>query len=303
MTTFCTLGTTEPARGSQNRNSRDGSEMEQPCFVVFVLMAVAIPIAIAIAIAASHKRRIAESYSLLAKRYGGTLDGGGVFFPGTVRFSHAGSSVIVDVYSTGAQYYTQVHFRGLQWPIRCEVYPDGIWSRVGNLIGMEDVEIGSPAFDRKYIIKGDDIPAMRNLLSPGVQQQIEHLRRFLGNDDIYVWFSRHELLVKKLSFIRDHAALHQFTEMAIELYDQAVLSAERGIEFVRDATPAEITEAVCQICGETVGNDVVFCRACRTPHHKDCWEYYGACSTYGCREKSYLRPESKRAKRARESWQ
>lgn len=28
---------------------------------------------------------------------------------------------------------------------------------------------------------------------------------------------------------------------------------------------------------------VVGCRACRTPHHAECWSYLGRCSTYACR--------------------
>ena len=52
--------------------------------------------------------------------------------------------------------------------------------------------------------------------------------------------------------------------------------------------------------GETITGDAVLCRRCKTPHHQDCWQYYGACSTYGCRETRYLRPGAKRAKRARE---
>ena len=41
-------------------------------------------------------------------------------------------------------------------------------------------------------------------------------------------------------------------------------------------------EVVCQICGDSITVDVVFCRSCKTPHHQDCWQYYGGCSVYGC---------------------
>ena len=29
----------------------------------------------------------------------------------------------------------------------------------------------------------------------------------------------------------------------------------------------------------------VFSTACGTPHHLDCWQYAGECSTYGCQER------------------
>ena len=40
--------------------------------------------------------------------------------------------------------------------------------------------------------------------------------------------------------------------------------------------------AVCMICGEAVVERRVQCRRCQTPHHQECWEYLGQCSTYGC---------------------
>ena len=41
-------------------------------------------------------------------------------------------------------------------------------------------------------------------------------------------------------------------------------------------------ELVCQICGYPMTEDLVTCSTCDTPHHKECWEYIGGCSTYGC---------------------
>jgi hypothetical protein len=38
----------------------------------------------------------------------------------------------------------------------------------------------------------------------------------------------------------------------------------------------------CQVCGVELGGSVVRCSRCATPHHADCWEYMGVCSTYGC---------------------
>lgn len=45
---------------------------------------------------------------------------------------------------------------------------------------------------------------------------------------------------------------------------------------------------VCQVCGEAIGGkDEVHCGSCGTPHHKDCWDYIGQCSTYNCRCRTY----------------
>jgi hypothetical protein len=43
---------------------------------------------------------------------------------------------------------------------------------------------------------------------------------------------------------------------------------------------------VCKVCGEPITDQpVVICAQCRTPHHRECWEYVGACSIYGCTSK------------------
>ncbi|MBI4865934.1 MAG: SUMF1/EgtB/PvdO family nonheme iron enzyme [Candidatus Wallbacteria bacterium] len=46
---------------------------------------------------------------------------------------------------------------------------------------------------------------------------------------------------------------------------------------------------VCQVCSQEMGTDkrpVLACPACGTPHHEECWEYAGGCSTFACGERS-----------------
>ena len=238
----------------------------------------------------------------LAKRYGGSCDPGGPFKNPEVQFTHAGSHVLIDIYTTGGKHpvvYTQAHFCGHPLNVRCEVYPTGVWSRLGNLMGMGDIEIGSFAFDDRYVIKGSDPDVLRQLLTPAVQAHIERLRGFLGNDDIYVLLSDHKLLVKKRTLIREYSLLVQFTELAIGLYDEMLSTGQEGIKFVEQATLPKPTEIICKVCGAPITSNKVICRRCKTPHHRDCWEYFGSCSTYGCGEKRYIVPKPKRGVKRR----
>jgi len=45
----------------------------------------------------------------------------------------------------------------------------------------------------------------------------------------------------------------------------------------------------CQVCGERMSSRTVYCAKCRTPHHEECWEYTGVCSTFACREIRFTR--------------
>jgi hypothetical protein len=38
----------------------------------------------------------------------------------------------------------------------------------------------------------------------------------------------------------------------------------------------------CGVCGEGLHSRKVTCAKCQTPHHRECWEYGGGCSVYGC---------------------
>ena len=266
-------------------------------FISFFVFAIVV-----IVLAFSHQRRanLLESYRQLARRFGGHAERGGWLGLPTAIFRHNNTCVSVDVFSTGGRsptHYTQVHFYWQQPVVRCEIYPEGYWTRMGKFFGIEDIEIGSPEFDNEFVIKGNDPMAIRQVLNPNVQWKIRQLHRFLGNNDIYISFGRHELLVKKLSLIRHYTTLAEFVTLAIDLFDRAFVADESGIEFVKRPRVAKPVEAVCQVCGEQIKSKVVFCRRCRTPHHEECWRYYGACSTYGCQETKYLRPKAGRAKK------
>jgi hypothetical protein len=42
-------------------------------------------------------------------------------------------------------------------------------------------------------------------------------------------------------------------------------------------------DPTCRVCGtELAGTAQVSCERCQTPHHQDCWEYWGRCATYAC---------------------
>jgi len=44
----------------------------------------------------------------------------------------------------------------------------------------------------------------------------------------------------------------------------------------------ERPEGTCQVCGASMKGGTVRCETCRTPHHRECWNYLGRCSTYAC---------------------
>lgn len=236
-----------------------------------------------------------ETYRELARRYQGRFEAGGWFSKARVHFRHQGVGVTIDVVSAGDEHqttYTRASFKWHYQTARVEVYPAGIWLRLGTMLGRENLTLGDPLFDSCFLVKSDDPPAARSLLNPLVRLAIERLYQLLGNRDIYIQFAQGTLQIKKRSLISSLQPLDEFVRRSIELYDQAVATFAVGIEFVANTEPPKADETACQICGDPIITDVVVCRSCRTPHHEDCWQYNGACSTYGCQEKRYYRPSS-----------
>jgi hypothetical protein len=263
------------------------------CFFIVIVFAVVL-----IFLATYHhvrKTALNETYDRLARRFGGRVQTGGWFEMPAATFIVDGVAVRVDIFDSGSKhsrYYTQVH---LEWPdpqMRLEVFPDGIWSQMGRLIGMQDIEIGSPEFDRDYVIRSSDIEAVRAFLSGPVQYQVNLLRGLRGNGDIYVSLGAGELLVKKQGLIREFDQLQTLVQMSLELHAQAILTQSSGIEFEEQSAAQPIDSAMCQVCGESIESEMVICRRCKTPHHHDCWNYFGRCSTYGCGETRYYVPKT-----------
>ncbi len=270
-----------------------------------IVFAIIAGVAFVVALLWNSQHCLRLNYQRLADHYQGKMSWQGWSDP-RVQFNYKDTRVLVNIGSTGGRHsvsFTQVQ---LLWPdsqFRCEIYPEGFWSRLKTFLGMRDVEIGAPDFDHTYVITGSSIDGLREFLTGEVQRDINELRSIgealtsftpqtdqtVVAGDINVSIRGGRLLIKKCGLIQDFVPLEHFVKLSLQLYDHAMAASIEGISFVEPSRSRELTsiEAVCQICGEMVKLDAVYCRGCKTPHHKDCWEYYGACSTYGCGQKKY----------------
>lgn len=259
-------------------------------------------------------RRLTACYEQVAATFQGNIEPATWTRYPRLGFSYEGHTVFVDVCTVGegknGRHFTRCR---LLWPeraLRCEIYPHGMFDRLGALFGMRDLDIGSPRFDADYVIQGRDLPAIRGLLSGGVQARINALRSH-GNPDVYVSWEAGWLTIRKQQIYRSYEDLHAFVLLSLSLFDAAFATRAEGIEFLGELQQtSEIVsdplllpvdqEVSCQVCGERITQaDVVFCERCRTPHHADCWNYYGACAVYACGCKRTARIHRARGRAAR----
>jgi hypothetical protein len=234
-----------------------------------------------------------QAYQRFAEARNGEIHNRQLFQSPKVSFVHHGARSLLSVYESGdtnGTLHTQLTTTVPEgWPYRLEVFPQ---RRPDEAVASPgDIRIGNEEFDGRYVVKSNDEKFAREFLDGAARQALEDLRNLLGNDRILVSLNSSRLMVRKESVIATSNDLAVFADLAGRLHDRIELLRQRasGIEIL-DAPDgaADVESPRCQICGSDIGEDVrVNCRRCGTPHHKDCWEFNGQCSTYACGEKRF----------------
>lgn len=112
----------------------------------------------------------AEVWSALSEELGGEFEAGGLVRGAKVRVKVSEWTVTLDTYtvSTGQSSVTYTRMRAPyvnRDGFRFTIYRKTVFSDIGKLFGVQDVEIGHPDFDRDYVIKGNDEEKLRRLFS------------------------------------------------------------------------------------------------------------------------------------------
>lgn len=111
-----------------------------------------------------------EIWSRLAIDIGGSYEKGGFFGTDVLRYRSGQWEITLDTYTlhTGKSSVTYTRMRapfvnkdGLYF----KIYREGLFSAIGKIFGMQDIEIGTPDFDRSFVVKGNNAEKIKLLLS------------------------------------------------------------------------------------------------------------------------------------------
>lgn len=186
----------------------------------------------------------------------------------------------------------QVQIPWIDSNTRLNVYPATIAERLKKFIGLEDIRIGSPDFDKKYIIQGNQ-QQLVELLTAEAQSMISRIVRMTSKDEGNFSIGGSNFQVRKYFAESDlDWTTYQYIRLCVELYD--ILSRQNGVGITFIDTPEVQSQvidrsriAICMVCGDEIYKDLIYCRSCQTPHHQECWEYIGMCSTYACGQRQF----------------
>jgi len=236
-------------------------------------------------------------YRQLAARYRGRFESRGFGEPPTVSFNHNGSNIRIGLapHVAGKPQAPRTRVvarfpRGL--PFRLELAPTSRPAPPQPPKGTRVVRIGDLEFDRAYVVQANDAEMARAFLSPQVRWSIGNLARLTQPGGMLVSINPERLLVQVDRNLGLHAeplagAVHEALVIHDGLCQGVAAQLNEGIAIVSagPAAPEDAGPPICKVCGEAIVAPGVVCETCKTPHHRDCWEFVGACSIYGCNGK------------------
>ena len=141
-------------------------------------------------------------------------------------------TVTLDTYtvSTGKSHVTYTRMRAPyvnKGGFRFTIYRKGLFSELGKRLGMQDIEVGDPEFDRDFIIKGNDESKVLALFgNPRIRQLIQAQPSIsLEVKDDEGWFSASfpegvdELYFQVVGVVKDVERLKSLYELFAETLD------------------------------------------------------------------------------------
>lgn len=152
-----------------------------------------------------------EIWSQLSSEIGAEYEESGFFKNGKVILSHREWEITLDTYTvhTGKSHITLTRLRAPfvnRDGFRFKIYRKNVFSGIGRLFGVQDVEVGDAFFDDEFIIQGEPEHLVRSMLTNGMIRQLIQSQK-----DIHFQVKDDEGLFKK-----------KFPEGVDELYFEVV---------------------------------------------------------------------------------
>ena len=257
-----------------------------PCFVLIIIVAASVAAAL---YSRSRTRDVQQAFTTVSRWYHGKFLRNNWLAPPVMVIPYGDGHFQVSITKSASR--RKCTEARIPWPgtsavvrIRSNQYGLPPWT-LGHSLTLNNAD-----WDRQFAIETNDDEAARGIVTGGVQSAVIMLSRIRKAGGIDITIGNGEFVVQKLAVLDQSAELSAFVRHTLELYDQATLSRSTGIDFVDHQHAQMLEDAKCPVCGDLITEAMVFCSRCKTPHHRDCWNYCGKCATYGCGELNFAYP-------------
>lgn len=236
-----------------------------------------------------------RAFRRLASRFGGRYETRGLSDSPIVSFSEGEDVVRVGLAPASSRRpgvvstRVVVRFRrGI--PFRLDLTSHNSPTARMTVKGTQPVLVGDREFDGAYAVRANDPDMAIDFLSPATRWAVQGLQRLVHPGGLSISVIPERLLVQiDRNLSNDEDALFAVVAETLTIHkglrDGVRRRVGEGVTVLEGDGAADPDEGppVCKVCGEVVdAGPIVVCAKCGAPHHRDCWEFVGWCSIYGC---------------------
>lgn len=150
---------------------------------------------------------------------------------------------------------------------------------------LRDIVVGDALFDRTFLVRAPSEAFAREVLDHDQRTRLLQLAALSSRRNrvptLGVMVGPPGVILHAERDFSDRPAdLDSFVELGTAVFRGLRVHAARGVEVVQAGEGA--TEGQCPVCGDPLEPPVCRCIVCRTPHHAECWDYFGSCAIYAC---------------------
>ena len=226
----------------------------------------------------------------MAVKLGGSFQEGGLFDEPEVTFPLSGCPAFIRVCRGGR---TSTPYMRVVVSVRnrtsgsFSVAPATFERAFLRRYGSPYVTVGDPEFDRNHIVESVPRGVAERVFAPSRRAlAIATVRRLERYERPSIDLDEDYLVVQVGEYDASEGLLTDLVTTAEEMLGYLLESAPLpGVKLddVRVSSGGE-----CPVCGSSMVEAVIRCESCRTPHHRECWQYMGRCTTYACRGKRFV---------------
>ncbi|WP_165075449.1 RING finger protein [Paludisphaera rhizosphaerae] len=236
-----------------------------------------------------------RAFRRLASRFGGRYETRGLSDSPIVSFPEGEDIVRVGLAPAsgrrpgGTSTRVVVRFR-TGMPFRLDLTPQNSPAVRMVAKGTQPVRVGDREFDGAYAVRANDPDMALDFLSPATRWAVQGLQRLVQPGGLSISIIPERLLVQiDRNLSDDEEALFAAVAETLTIHKGLREGVRRrvgeGVTLLEGDAAADPDEGppVCKVCGEIVDTGpITLCAKCGAPHHRDCWEFVGWCSIYGC---------------------
>ena len=161
---------------------------------------------------------------------------------------------------------------------------------------LSETKTADETFNDHFYFHTEKPNELIKLLGPTARGLLRELLDLGETNHLVVQINGYRLQIVKKIPANDNEALNALKHKSLHLA-LAMLHPEKETLIKLEESEFEIVEikqsqdgdetSFCQVCGQSLDENIIRCTKCHTAHHFDCWHYVGNCSTYGCGSKGY----------------